>query len=91
MSTEINKDSLAWVFQVWTSFVVSTAVMAIGIGCLPVDAWMRAFLAMGLLFVVGSCLSLAKTTRDQHEQKKLINRITEAKAEKILRDFDRAA
>jgi hypothetical protein len=91
MSTEINRDSLAWVFQVWMSFVVSIVVMAIGIGCLPVDAWMRAFLAIGLLFVVGSCLSLAKTTRDQHEQKKLINRITEAKAEKILRDFDRAA
>jgi hypothetical protein len=65
--------------------------MAIGIGYLPVDAWTRAFLAMGLLFVVGSCLSLAKTMRDQHEQKKLINRIDEAKAEKILRDIDRAA
>jgi hypothetical protein len=91
MSTEITKDSPAWVFQVWTSFAVSIGVMAIGIGYLPVDAWMRAFLAMGLLFVVGSCLSLAKTMRDQHEQKKIINRITEAKAEKILRDLDRAA
>jgi hypothetical protein len=91
MSTEMTKDSPAWVFQVWTSFAVSFGVMAIGIAYLPVDAWMRAFLAMGLLFVVGSCLSLAKTMRDQHEQKKLINRITEAKAEKILRDLDRAA
>ena len=91
MATEMSKDSQIWVFQVWTSFAVSFGAMAIGIGYLPVDAWTRAFLAMGLLFVVGSCLSLAKTMRDQHEQKKLINRIDEAKAEKILRDLGTAA
>jgi hypothetical protein len=90
-NAEISKDSPAWVFQVWTSFAVSFGATGLGILYLPVDAWMRAFLGMGLLFLTGSCLSLAKTMRDQHEQKKLINRITEAKTEKILRDFDRAA
>jgi hypothetical protein len=85
---EMQKDSPAWVFQVWASFAISTGVTALGIAYLPVDAWIRAFLGMGLLFTVGSSLSLAKTTRDAHEQKRMVNRITEAKAAAILRDFD---
>jgi hypothetical protein len=88
MSNDISKDSPAWVFQVWASFALSIGVTGIGILWLPLDGWIRAFLGMGLLFSVGSCLSLAKTTRDAHEQKRLVNRITEAKATAILRDFE---
>jgi len=94
MNTEITKDTPAWLFYVWASFSVSIGIMGIGIGYLPVDPWMRAFLAMGLLFSVGSSLSLSKTLRDNHESKRLLNRISEAKAEKIIREFelgDRAA
>jgi hypothetical protein len=88
MTNDTTRDSPAWVFQVWASFVLSIGVTTIGIGYLPVDAWVRAFLSMGLLFTVGSCLSLAKTTRDAHEQKRMVNRISEAKTAAILRDFD---
>jgi hypothetical protein len=48
-------------------------------------------MAMGLLFTVGSCFSLAKTLRDGHESKRFINRLEEAKAERIIADFDRKA
>jgi hypothetical protein len=89
MNSQDNpKDTPAWIFQVWASFVASVGVTAIGILFLPVSHWVRAFLGMGLLFVVGSCLSLAKTLRDNHEAKRFINRISEAKAEKIIRDFE---
>ena len=37
---------------------------------------------------MGSCLSLAKTVRDSHEGEQLINRLREAKAEKIIREFE---
>jgi hypothetical protein len=59
--------SSAWVAQTWIAFVLSVGVTGIGIAYLPEGAWVRAFLAMGLLFTVGSTLSLAKTTRDVHE------------------------
>lgn len=62
-----NTSTAAWKFQVWASFVISTAVTAIGVAYLPVDIWVKGFLAMGLLFTVGSCFSLAKTIRDEHE------------------------
>lgn len=57
----------AWRFQVWVSFVVSSALTGLGIAYLPVDIWTKGFLAMGLLFTIGSCFSLAKTVRDEHE------------------------
>jgi hypothetical protein len=85
---EVERDTGAWIFQVWASFVLSVGATALGIVYLPVDAWMRAFLGMGLVFSVGSALSLAKTIRDNHEARRLLNRLTEAKAEKIIRDFE---
>lgn len=60
-------SSAAWKFQVWVSFVASCCVTSLGILYLPVDIWTKAFLGMGLLFTVGSCFSLAKTVRDEHE------------------------
>ncbi len=60
-------STAAWKFQVWVSFVVSASAMTLGILFLPVDLWTKGFFAMGLLFTIGSCFSLAKTIRDEHE------------------------
>ena len=67
MRKKTNTSTAAWKFQVWVSFVASTAAMITGILYLPVDLWTKGFFAMGLLFTVGSCFSLAKTIRDEHE------------------------
>lgn len=76
--------STAWVAQVWLSWLIAMFATLLGIVLLPVDLWMRGYLLMGLLFVVGSTLSLAKTTRDLHEAGKLHSVINDAKLEKIL-------
>ncbi|MBD2139632.1 hypothetical protein H6F32_19200 [Anabaena sp. FACHB-1237] len=78
------KDSPAWVFQTWASFILSISITSIGIYNLPVDNWIKGFMGMGLAFSVASTFSLAKTTRDMHESKKLTSRIEEAKVEKLL-------
>jgi hypothetical protein len=85
---QIQKDTAAWIFQVWASFVIAVGATAVGIAYSPLDPWIRGFLAMGLLFTVGSSFTLAKTLRDSHEARRLINRLSEAKTEKILRDFE---
>jgi hypothetical protein len=85
---DVKRDTPAWIFQVWASFVLSVGTTAIGIVQLPLDPWIRAFFGMGLLFSVGSALTLAKTLRDNHEAKRLLNRLSEAKAEKIIREFE---
>ncbi|MCB9593794.1 MAG: hypothetical protein H6719_13760 [Sandaracinaceae bacterium] len=67
MRKNTSSNTAAWKFQVWASFVVSTSITGLGVLYLPVDLWTKGFLAMGLLFTVGSCFGLAKTVRDDHE------------------------
>ena len=85
----LNRDhSSAWVIQTWLSFVVSLSATTIGIIYLPVDAWTKGFMGMGLAFSVTSTISLTKTQRDLHEGKKLTSRVEEARVEKILTEHD---
>lgn len=80
--------SPAWVVQTWLSFVLACGVTGMGIWFLPVDVWVKAFMAMGLLFSVGSTFSLAKTVRDQHESESLRKRIDEARVNRIIAEHD---
>ncbi len=81
----INQDhSTAWILQTWLSFVVSIGATSLGIIYLPVDNWIKGYMGMGLLFTVGSTVSLTKTQRDIHESNKISSKIEEAKVEKIL-------
>ena len=83
--SSLNQDhSSAWVIQTWVSFIVSLSATTIGIIYLPVDAWTKGFVGMGLAFSVTSTISLTKTQRDLHEGKKLTSKVEEARVEKIL-------
>jgi hypothetical protein len=77
-------DSTAWIAQTWISFVMSIGITATGITYLPVDAWVKGFMGMGLTFSVASSFSLAKTQRDLHESKRIMSKIEEAKVEQLL-------
>ena len=83
-----RSNSTAWTIQVWISFLVAMAMTVGGTVFLPVDLWARGYLLMGELFLVGSTFTLAKTTRDDFEAKKLRNRIAQAKSEKLLKEFE---
>jgi hypothetical protein len=62
-----HKTTAAFYLQSAVSFVVSVAAMIAGVIYLPVNAWMRGFLAIGLLYVVTSSFTLAKCVRDHQE------------------------
>lgn len=83
-----SHHTAAWIAQTWLSFVISISATAIGIIYLPADNWLKGYLGMGLLFSVGSTVSLAKTTRDQEEAKRMLSRIDEAKLERLLAEYD---
>lgn len=80
----VQPHSTAWVAQVWISFLVAAGAMFFGILVCPCTLWVKGYLAMGTLFVIGSTLNLAKTTRDNHEASKVSSVINEARLEKIL-------
>lgn len=82
------KDTSAWIFQVWAAFVISFVASLVGIAYLPLVLWAKCFVALAYVFTVSSAFTLAKTIRDNHESRRLINRIAEAKAERILREYE---
>jgi hypothetical protein len=84
----IQQDSGAWIFFVKACFFAAVTALVAGIIFMPVDIWIKGYLGMGTLFTIGSTFSLAKTMRDQHEAQKLIHKISNAKTEKMLKDFE---
>ena len=84
----INKTTAAFHLQAAMSFGVSLTATGIGIAYLPVTIWMRAFVALGLLYVVTSTFTLAKIVRDHQEQSSALSRVDQARLEKMLADFD---
>ena len=84
----LGQDTAAWRAFVSVSFAISLGLMVVGIWVLPVVLWIKGYLAMGLFFMVSSTLTLSKTLRDQHEAQKIVNRVSEAKTERLLKEFD---
>ena len=81
------QDTGAWRFQVILAFVVALGLTTLGVFYLPVTIWVKGYLAMGLYFTVSAAFGLAKTLRDAHESTRIVNKISEAKTEKMLRDL----
>ncbi|MDX2097588.1 MAG: YiaA/YiaB family inner membrane protein [Leptolyngbyaceae cyanobacterium bins.59] len=78
----------AWIAQTWISFVISVSATTLGIAYLPIDGWMKGYVGMGMLFSIGSTVSLSKTIRDVEESKRIISRVDEAKLERLLAEYD---
>ena len=63
----------------------------VGIGILfaPVEIWVKAYFAMGAALLVQSSITMTKTLRDVHEGSKMVNRIEDARAERLLMEIER--
>ena len=85
-SFSMNSDG--WNFFVRACFGISLVAMALAIVFMPVTIWIKGFLAMSTLMVVTSSIMLSKALRDEFESRKLLNRISEARTEKILKEID---
>jgi hypothetical protein len=91
MNQNVQTHSAAWVTFTYVSFGISLFMVAVGIFFLPLDPWVKGYLAMGIVLLVQSCVTVTKTLRDMHESDRLVNRLEDAKAERILMDFSKAA
>lgn len=78
----------AFYVQAGISFAVSFSAVLLGVAYLPGDNWMRAFLAVSLLYVVTSAFTLAKVVRDHQEETTVISRVDEARLEKLIAEYD---
>jgi len=94
-------DSPAWIFFVKASFACALAGMLFGVTLMMHLALgggagtsigmaaqlMGGYLVLGTLFLTGSTFTLAKTLRDQFEASKLINKLAQARTEKLLKEY----
>ena len=83
-----SKTTTAFYAQAGIAFAFAVVSLAFGIAYLPVDPWMRAFLALGSLFLVTSTFTLAKCVRDAQENSGLTSRLDQARLDKILAEHD---
>jgi len=89
MSTPLRpRTTTAFFVQSAISFAISLTVTIIGIGYLHNSRWVRAFLALGLLYVVTSSFTLAKCIRDRQEETAIVSRVDQARLEKLLAEQD---
>ena len=88
MNLPSTKTTTAFYAQAGVSFAVATCAVMLGIWFIPVDPWIRAFLALGSLFLVTSSFTLAKCVRDAQESTGLTSRLDQARLDKILADHD---
>jgi hypothetical protein len=84
----VPSSTAAFHLQAVASFVVSLAAVTVGVLYLPADPWVRAFLAVSVLYVTTSAFTLAKTVRDKQERLTVVNRVDQARLEKLLAEHD---
>ena len=90
-ATHQQAHSASWVTFTYASFAASLGMVALGILFLPVDLATRGYMAIGMLMLVQSSITVTKTMRDRHEGTRLHKRIEEARVEELLAKAERTA
>lgn len=85
-----SQNSSSFYFLAWASFTLAGVGSLLGIYFLPVDFWIKGYIGMAYLFTLTTSFVLAKTIRDKHESTQFMNRLRNAKTEKLLTDFEKA-
>lgn len=91
MNSANTQNTGAWLTFTYISFGISVFMMGFGVWALSADLWVKGYLTMAGVFMLGSAFSLAKTLRDEHEAKRFANRLEDAKAERLLMEVGRQA
>ena len=86
MNNPVLHHSQSWIVFTYVSFAAALAMVVVGIILMPLDLAMKGYLGMGVAMLIQSCVSLTKTLRDVDEAGKLVNRIEDAKTERLLMD-----
>lgn len=83
-----QSNTAAFYGQAVASFGLALAAVTIGILRLEADAWVRGFLAIGVLYLTTSAFTLAKVVRDRQQEGQIVSRVDQARLEKILAEHD---
>jgi hypothetical protein len=82
------KTTVPYMIQAGLAFGIALVTIIVGELQLPVTDWARAFLALGTVFLVSSSFTLAKCIRDAQETGNVVNRVDQARLDRLLAEFD---
>jgi hypothetical protein len=88
VETQSQPHSGAWVAFSYISFGAAVIMTAGGLYFTQIDPWVKAYFGMASVLLIQACFTLAKTLRDVHEGQKFINRLDQAKTEKLLSNVE---
>ena len=80
--------SAAYHLQAVLSFGVSLPAVGLALWNMQADPWVRAFLAVSVLYVTTSAFTLAKVVRDRQETTTVLSRVDQARLDKLLAEHD---
>ena len=83
-----SMHSPAWVMFTQLNFALTAGALGIAVWAMPVDGWIRAFMGLGLVALIGATITMSKTIRDVHEATKVTTKVENAKVERLLLDTD---
>ncbi len=83
-----SPTTAAFFVQAALSFGLALVAVTVGIIYLPVDGWVRGFLALGMLFLTTSAFTVAKCVRDRQEEHSVVGRVDQARVDKLLAEHD---
>ena len=86
MTNPVLHHSQSWIIFTYVSFAAALAMVIGGIVLMPLDLAIKGYLAMGVVMLIQCCITLTKTIRDNDEASKLVNRLEDAKTERLLMD-----
>ena len=87
MYDDIQGNSGGWLFFVKASFGIALTATALGIVFAPIDLLVKGYLGICALFLVSTTITLSKTMRDEHENRRLINKISDAKTKQLIKEY----
>lgn len=88
-ATYTTKDSEAWKLFTIVAFGIAATMQAGGIWFLEASFAAKGFYAMSAIMLVHTSITITKTLRDSEESKRMINKLEDAKTEKLLMDVNR--
>jgi hypothetical protein len=88
-NTYLPKDTGAWRMFTIASFGIAAAMMAGGIYFMEASFAAKGFYAMAAIMLVHTSITITKTLRDAEEANRFMNKLEDAKTEKLLMDIHR--
>lgn len=85
---DISGSSAQWNFFVKISFALAILATVVGIFLLPGDLVVKGYFSISSLFLVFATITMSKSMRDEHESRRIHNRISEARTSKIISELE---